>query len=153
MKVGRLRGWVMGIALSLLAAGCTATGPMPAGDEGAGAPAELAAALNVAVAGDSVRLELHVTNTTGNTLEVEFATAQRYDFAVRDGSGAEMWRWSGDQMFAQVLGTEALLPGESRRYSASWPAGGREGEFEATGRLTSTNYPVALRTPFRLPTE
>jgi hypothetical protein len=143
---------VAGAAAALALAAYTAAPPGPVMDRGAGSPAELAAALNVGVEGDSVRLELHVTNATEDTLRVEFATAQRYDFAVSDASG-EVWRWSSDMVFAQVLGVEEMLPGETRRYGASWAASGRSGEHTATGVLTSTNYPVELRTVFQLPVE
>jgi hypothetical protein len=133
---------------------CTAAPPAVDNELGAGAPPELGSALNVGVAGDSVRLELHVTNVTNGPLRLEFATSQRYDFAIADPAGVEMWRWSADMMFAQALGEETLLAGETRRYTASWGGGaGAVGEFTATGRLTSTNYPVELRTRFRLPVE
>jgi hypothetical protein len=140
-----------GLAAVLMAA-CTAVPPEPAG-EVAGSPAELAAALNVGVEGDSVRLELHVTNATGEALLVEFTSAQRYDFTVVDDGGSVVWRWSDEMMFAQVMGTESLQPGETRRYAASWYAGALRGEYVATGRLVSTNYPVELRTSIRLPVE
>ena len=134
-----------------VAVGCTAA-PGPGSEQMGGSPEELGSALNVTVAGDSVRLELHVTNATEAPLLLEFPTSQRYDFAVLEG-GAEVWRWSSDMMFAQALGTEELLPGESRRYMTNWPVPGRAGDYVAEGRLTSTNYPVALRTSFRLPVE
>jgi hypothetical protein len=120
-------------------------------DAGAGAPPELGATLNAQVQGDSVRLELHVTNATREPLRLEFGSTQRFDFTV-SGPGTE-WRWSDDMMFAQVMEQEVLLQGESRRYAAAWPAAGRTGEFTATGRLTSLNYPVELRTVIRLPAE
>jgi hypothetical protein len=147
-------GWgAVALAVALVA-GCRGTPPAtPGGDMGAGSSEELASALNVTVAGADVRFELHVTNATGGPLELEFASAQRYDFSVRDGTGEVVWRWSDEMAFAQVLGTESLAPGETRRYGANWEASGREGEFTATGRLTSTNYPVELRTAFRLPVD
>lgn len=117
---------------------------------GAGAPAELGSSLNVWVANDSVHFELHITNVTAEVMALEFATAQRYDFEVVDGGGRPVWRWSDDLMFAQVLGTEGLAPGESRRYEASWWSDGRRGDHVAVGRLVARNYPVELRTPMEL---
>jgi hypothetical protein len=141
-----------GTLVLLLVAGCTAAPPAMDGDMG-GSPPELGSALNVTVAGDSVGLELHVTNVSGGPLVLEFATAQRYDFEVLALSGAVVWRWSDDMMFAQVLGEETLAAGETRRYTAGWPAPGGAGEYVARGRLTSTNYPVELRTQFQLTVE
>jgi hypothetical protein len=54
-------------------------------------------------------------------------------------------------MFAQMVTEEVLRPGESRRYDGTWVAGGARGEYVATGRLTSRNYPVELRTVFAMP--
>jgi hypothetical protein len=118
-------------------------------DAGAGAPPELGASLNVAIVGDSVRLELHVTNVTEQTLRLEFGSAQRYDFEV-SGAGT-VWRWSDEMAFAQVVGAEVMLAGESRSYSATWPRQGRTGVYAATARLTSFTHPVELKTPFDLP--
>ena len=120
---------------------------------GSGAPPELGASLNVRVSGDTVRFELHITNTTGAPVTVMFPSAQRFDFAVTRGSGETVWSWSADRMFAQVLGEERVGAGESRRYEAEWIAPGQTGDYVATGRLTSSNYPVELRTVFRLPGE
>jgi hypothetical protein len=140
------------LILGVLLVGCTAAAPVMDG-EMAVAPPELGSALNVTVAGDSVRLELHITNVSGGPLTLEFATAQRYDFEVEEAAGGLAWRWSDEMMFAQVLGEERLEAGESRRYTAGWSAPGGSGDYVARGRLTSTNYPVDLRTQFRLPVE
>jgi surface antigen len=137
--------------VALLAVACTTGNPGGAVDAGAGAPPELGSTLNVRVEGDSVRLELHVTNVTQGTLRLEFGSTQRFDFTVH-GAGVE-WRWADGMMFAQVIEHETLLQGESRRFTAAWPVEGRTGEFTATARLTSFNYPVELRTAFRLPAE
>jgi hypothetical protein len=138
--------WLVMLALAL---GCARAGM----DAGAGSPAELGSSLNVRVAGDSVHFEVHVTNTTSSPIALEFTTAQRYDFEVSERDGDLVWRWSDGMMFAQALGREDLAPGESRRYMAGWPVPGRQGDFIATARVVSTNYPVELRTGFRLPSE
>jgi hypothetical protein len=122
-------------------------------DPGAGGPPELGSTLNVRVEGDSARLELHVTNVMPSVVVLEFATSQRYDFDVSDGAGEVVWRWSDDMMFAQVVGQEALQPGGSLRYTATWAAGAAAGVYVARGVLTSRNYPVELRTSFRMPAE
>jgi hypothetical protein len=118
--------------------------------EGSG-PAELGSSLNVRVEGDSVHLELHVTNVTERPLQLEFGSMQQFDFAVT-GPGVE-WRWSDGMSFAQAVTQHELAAGASLRYTAAWPAGGRRGEHVATAQLTSFNYPVQLSTPFVLPAE
>jgi hypothetical protein len=120
---------------------------------GAGGPLELGSSMNVRVLGDTVRFEMHITNATGSQVAVSFRSAQRYDFVVTRGSGEEVWRASSGMMFAQVATTETLSAGETKRFEASWIARGQTGDYVATARLTSTNYPVELRTVFRLPAE
>jgi hypothetical protein len=140
-----------GVWAGVLMVACAPVEPVV--DAGAGSPPELGSSLNVRVVEDSVAFEIHVTNTTSSPIALEFATAQRYDFEVSERDGARVWRWSDDMMFAQVLGQEELAPGETRRYMASWLAAGRAGDFVATARIVSSNYPVELRTGFRLPAD
>ena len=139
--------WVLAAAV----VGCSPSVPTPAMDAGAGSPPELGSSLNVRVVEDSVRMEIHVTNVTSSPIALEFSTTQRYDFEVSQPDGDRVWRWSEDVMFGQALGVEELGPGESRQWAAAWPGEGREGDFVATARVVSSNYPVELRTGFRLP--
>jgi len=122
-----------------------------AADGGAGSPAQLGSTMGVRMAGDTVHFVLHVTNMTDAPLTLEFPSSQRYDFAVARRDGETVWSWSATRSFAQALGSEVLLPGESRRYEASWLAAGARGEYVATGWVTSRNYPVELRTVFQVP--
>lgn len=142
-----MRMWIAALAV---AAGCSSA-PAPAVDPGAGSPDGLGSSLNVRVAGDSVRLEIHVTNVASSPIPLEFPTTQRYDFEVSELEGDRVWRWSDDRAFGEALGRELLQPGESKRYAATWAAGGREGAYVATARIVSGNYPVELRTVFELP--
>jgi len=116
-----------------------------------GAPAELGSSFNVVVAGDSVLFELHITNATTRPIALEFATSQRYDVEIWSGT-ERLWRWSDGQSFAQMLGADSLTAGETRRYSVAWSSRGRTGLFAARGKVTSMNYPVELRTEFRIGT-
>jgi hypothetical protein len=142
----RTAGWLM---MAWLAA-CTPGFQDRPEDTGAGAPPELGATLNVGVHGDTAHIELHLTNTTTDVVALEFNTGQRYDMEVADAEGRLLWRWSDDMMFTQALGREAVPAGESLRYSAAWSAP-TPGEYIATARLVSTNYPVELRTSFHVP--
>ncbi|MEX0907043.1 MAG: BsuPI-related putative proteinase inhibitor [Gemmatimonadota bacterium] len=143
-------GRVAGLAVAL-AVGCSTVVPLAEVAPGSGSPPELGSSFNVSVGEDSVRLELHVTNVTSAAMALEFTSSQRYDFAVATTAGEVVWRWAADRSFMQALGAERLEPGESRRYTAVWPAPGRQADYVATAWLTSQNYPVELRTVFRLP--
>jgi hypothetical protein len=110
----------------------------------------LVPSFSVQVRADSVQFRLDITNGTAAPLVLEFSSAQRADFAVQDSAGAEVWRWSAEQGFAQVLGTETLAAGATRTWDALWEAGERSGEFTAIAQLTSTSHPATLRTLFVL---
>lgn len=142
-----IRTLVMAGVVLLSFGGCSVA-DRPDADEGGVVPSDLGATLNVRVESDTVRLVLHVMNLTEEALTLEFDTAQRYDFEVARADGAVVWRWSDDMMFAQVEGRESLEPGESRRYEETWIAPKSGETYMATGRLTSRNRPVELRTEF-----
>ena len=144
---------VLGALLVVVAAACSRGVNRVEVPDGSGAPPELGSSMNVRVSGDTVRFELHITNSTAAPVAVSFGSAQRYDFVVTRGNGEELWRASSGMMFAQVAATETLSAGETKRFEASWIARGQAGDYVATARLTSTNYPVELRTVFRLPAE
>ena len=143
----RIRGWA-GAALVAGLAGCAApAGTPPSADV---APGPLAASLQIGVTEDSVRFNLYVTNTSAVGMELNFGSAQRYDFAVETTDGDEIWRWSTDRAFAQVTGQETLAPGESLQYEASWVPGTRTGTYVAIAELRSAPR-IERRMQFQLP--
>lgn len=112
---------------------------------------DLVTSMEIEVGATAVRFVLHVTNPSPEPMTLEFASAQRYDFVVRSKGGAEVWRWSADQMFAQMLGEETLAPGTSRDYAADWQPAGQSGVFEAIARLTATNHRAEQHATFEIP--
>lgn len=140
----------LGVAALVLA--CTSGERREEGGTGSamGAVVELVPTLAVVVTGDSVRFRLRVANDGAAAVPLEFGSAQRYDFVIFDGAGAEVWRWSSGRMFAQVVGLERLEPGAVLEYEESWDPAGREGEYRAEARLVSSNRPLELSTEFEL---
>ena len=65
--------------------------------------------------GEPIKLTLHVINRGTEPVTLHFLSAQRYDVAVKNLEGQEIWRWSNGQMFAQVMGEETLQPGRKAR--------------------------------------
>jgi hypothetical protein len=65
--------------------------------------------------GEPIKLTLHVINRGTEPVTLHFLSAQRYDVAVKNLEGQEIWRWSNGQMFAQVMGEETLQPGRRAR--------------------------------------
>lgn len=141
------------LAAALLPA-CTpppAAAPGPGAGSGSGSGA-LVTTLQVEAASDTAVFTLTVTNAAATPVTLEFATAQRYDFAVLDGA-REVWRWSAERGFAQALGSETLAPGQTRSWSEGWrPAASLRGrELTAVGILASTSHRAERRSAFRLP--
>jgi len=106
--------------------------------------------MGVRVAGDTVHLQLELSNAGDTAVVLEFASTQRYDFGVEAETGESVWRWSADRMFGQVVGEERLAPGASLVYGEVWLATGRAGRWVAVGQVVSTNQPVELRTSFEV---
>lgn len=110
----------------------------------------LAGTMEVKVSESSVRLVLHVTNTSNSPVEMTFPTSQRYDFIVATTGGDEIWRWSEGMAFLQALSTETLPAGESWEMEAVWDPADREGEYVATGVLTARDRDLRQRATFEL---
>ena len=111
----------------------------------------LASSLDVNVSGAVVRFVFHVTNRADRKVELTFPSGQRYDFAVLDSDGREVWRWSADRMFTQSLQTRLLDPNETLTADERWNPGGRTGRFTAVAQLRSSNFPIEQRVDFTLP--
>jgi hypothetical protein len=96
----------------------------------------LTATLDVDASADAVRLELTVRNDGSEPVSLTFSDSQRADFAVRPADGDDaVWRWGEGQLFAQMLGTEELAPGDSVTYDVEWPDPD-PGSYVAVGELS-----------------
>ena len=89
-------------------------------------------------AGEPVELILRLTNRSAGAKTLEFSSSQRYDFKIEDsGGGASVWTWSADRMFAQMMGTERLGPGESREYRERFSGQLAPETYQATGTIST----------------
>lgn len=115
------------------------------------ARAPLVSTLSVETQGDSVLLQLAVSNASSAPVEITFPSGQTFDFAVRRGDRL-LWQWSETMRFTQQVRTETLGPGETRTYAAAWPApADARGELTARGWLASSSHRVERTAAFRLP--
>jgi hypothetical protein len=97
----------------------------------------------------SVRIALHVSNTTKKSVELTFPSGQTYDFVVLDSVGRELWRWGNGRMFTQALHNTLLAGGESLDYEETWSTAElAPGHYVAKAVLSSENYPVAQQVEF-----
>lgn len=77
---------------------------------------------------------LVVTNPTPQTVRLTFPTAQRVDFSFRR-EGAEWWRTSWGESYAQVVTVDTLGPYRSRLYAASIPDWLPAGRYQVVAHL------------------
>ncbi len=56
-------------------------------------------------AGARLAARMLFVNTTGQPVRVAFGSAQRYDVAIRDAAGRQVYRWSQGRAFAAIFGT------------------------------------------------
>ncbi len=97
--------------------------------------------------GEPIEVTLLVNNRTDRPLRLTFRTSQRFDLALDDESGKEVWRWSAGRFFLQVIGEEVLKPeAEALRYQATFQAPLKPGRYTIRGRLTSSNWPLQAST-------
>jgi len=140
--------------LVLLAACAAPLPPPPDGTVPPPAPPRpsLVSSLAIQTAGDTVLLTLRITNPYEAPVQVTFPTGQAYDFAVRDGGGRELWRWSASRGFTQAVQTRTLAPGATWEFAERWtPPAGLGGELTAVARLASSSHAVEQTSTFRLP--
>ncbi|MBN2532896.1 MAG: hypothetical protein JXB88_08395 [Spirochaetales bacterium] len=65
-----------------------------------------------------ISMALKVFNYSQIPVTFHFRSSQRYDFIIYNSKGREVWRWSADKAFLDVLGELTLNPGESVTYTA-----------------------------------
>lgn len=61
-----------------------------------------------------------VRNTGSKSTKLEFSSAKTHDFLVKDSGGKLVWQWSADRMFAQVILSKTLKPGEKMAFRSNW---------------------------------
>ena len=75
------------------------------------------------------RFVLTVANNTEHAMAFRFNTGQSYDFVVSANSGAEIWRWSQERGFTQMIRDEQLAPKSKWTYEVVWD--GRDNDYRA----------------------
>lgn len=111
----------------------------------------VSADLYVRATPQSVRLALHVVNTSKKRIELQFPSGQTYDFVILDSLDREVWRWARGRMFTQTLRNTLLSGGESLDVDETFDATSLPpGRYTARAHLTSQNFPVEKQTEFRI---
>lgn len=98
----------------------------------------------VYTAGQPINIELRVLNRTGENVTLQFRNGQRFDFAIAESGGKEIWRWSRGRMFTMALGTETLGPGRTEvTYKETHTGRLAPGTYKVTGTVTASNRPMS----------
>lgn len=93
--------------------------------------------------GERIPVTLKVTNPAPDSHRLTFRTSQRFDLALEDAGGREIWRWSRGRYFLQVIGEENLKSGSGGlSFRTTIPAPSAPGRYLLRGWLTSTGPPL-----------
>ncbi len=95
-------------------------------------------------AGESITMSLRVASRASEAVRLQFGSAQRFDFTIRDASGTPVWRWSQGQAFVQVVGVETLDAGRpSITYGAEYGGHLAPGWYSLEGTVVARNRPLS----------
>ena len=79
-------------------------------------------------------LVMIATNTSDRLLPFRFGSGKTYDFVITDAAtGKEVWRWSHDQFFTQVLRSDSIRANDKWRFDAVWDHRDNDGKRVAPG--------------------
>lgn len=94
--------------------------------------------------GEPIKMTLKVFNYSAETIDFHFNSSQRYDFIIEDEEGNEVWRWSEERMFAQMLGEEILGPRNPEViYTAEYKGKFSLGYYKISGVLVAQEKPMS----------
>ena len=131
------------VLLAGLAAGASPQGP--------GLVLGLQADKPVYLPGERISVTLEVTNPAPDSHRLTFRTSQRFDLALEDAAGREIWRWSRGRYFLQVIGEEILKSGSGGlSFRTAIPAPSARGRYLLRGWLTSTGPPLITTTTIQV---
>ena len=84
--------------------------------------------------GEPVSMTLSISNCGDEEVIRFYSSGQRYDFVVSDTEGQDVWRWSHDKAFIQVIGSQVLVPSETVTYTEVWNQNDNTDEQVAVGQ-------------------
>jgi hypothetical protein len=84
-------------------------------------------------AGETVTLTIKAFNGGKRSVILPLPTAQQYDFVIKNRSGEQVWRWSGDKAFIALLSTMIFARREQKSFSQTWDMTTQDGTRAAPG--------------------
>lgn len=108
------------LVIAVLAASAGAQPPLTVERSDGGMRVEASLAQRGFAPGEPVEVTVSVRNVSGAPLGIVFNSSQRLDLIVRRPRGDEVWRWSHDKAFTQVIQTLLLRPQEASTLRVAW---------------------------------
>jgi hypothetical protein len=93
--------------------------------------------------GENIPIELFLKNEGVEAVKLFYRTAQKFEVVVQSRRGSEIWRWSADKFFTQMLEEVILQPGEEMSFSVSWNQVDNQGERISSGRYRIIGWSMA----------
>jgi hypothetical protein len=146
-------------AFSILAALALASGGCADAPEGPPAEGDVMEGFQLIVGidrasyppGGDVRAVLRLVNRADAERVLSFPTSQRYDLVLLDDEEREVWRWSDEMAFAQVLGEERFGPGEEGpEWEVYLRAPETPGEYRLEARVPATGGRLEASVPLEV---
>jgi hypothetical protein len=109
----------LGLVIGILAASAGAQ-PLTVERTDGGLRVEASLARRTVAPGEPVEVTVAVRNVSNAPVGIVFTSGQRLDLIVRRPRGDEVWRWSHDKAFTQVIQTLLLRPQESSVLRVAW---------------------------------
>jgi hypothetical protein len=78
-------------------------------------------------------IQLGITVAVREPMTLYYRTSQRYDLAVINSEGQEVWRWSRDRAFAQVTGEVPLEANGMLSFAETWDQRDNDGQQAPLG--------------------
>ena len=100
--------------------------------------------------GDAIGFRLTMSNASDKPVTLRCKDSQRFDVTVQDSTEKEVWRWSADRMFAQMMSEDTLGPGQSRSYTASFTGKLPSGQYRASGTIVCLEPPASASAVFSM---
>jgi len=99
-----------------------------------------------------MNVTLRLTNRGDSKITLVFTTSQSFDFKVTDESGREMYKWSSERFFLQVVTKTTLEPREKLERTLAWVIDLLPGSYRVIGMtakftVDESLLPITLETP------
>jgi len=91
--------------------------------------------------GEPILIKLKIFNRSSKEIIFHFRSSQRFDFSIFKGE-KEIWQWSKDKFFAQVLGELILEPDKIIVYEEKFEDELEIGSYQISGELTAEGKPL-----------